>query len=142
MDLLAFNLSESIHKSIGGNLQAKTDQGLIGLAHVIESFITREIMWEIDPTHRHGFQFLDLTPADALQKAKIRQLYMQIGVTFPNEIRAEDGQDPVPWGDIPYPVVQAKGYDPAEVENDKKSVSDDDGEKSDKVSDDDDEDDS
>jgi|GEM_PF-1922070 len=114
MDLLAFNLSEAVHKSVGDTMQAKSDIGLLGLAGTIEEFITREIIWEMDPLHRHGFRFTDLTPREAIQIAKLRQIYMNIGCTTPNEIRAEDGLDPVPWGDEPWPTAMAKATDPAQ----------------------------
>lgn len=114
MDMLAFNLSEAVHKSVGESIQLKTDQGLLGLASVIESYFTREIIRKIDPSKRHGFAFTGLIPTDALGIAKQRQMYMNMGVTTPNEIRAEDGRDPVPWGDVPWPgQVQAKTDDPA-----------------------------
>lgn len=114
MDLLAFNLSESIHKSIGSNLQSKTDEGLLGLGSIIEKALTREILWDIDPTHRHGFKFKDLTRRDERAKADVRKIYMSIGATTPNEIRKEDGLLPVPWGDVPWPSTTFdKSLDPA-----------------------------
>lgn len=120
MDLLAFNLSEAIHKSVGGNLQAKTDEGLLGLAGTIEQYMTREVLWEIDPSHRHGFQFLNLTRRDSLAKAQERKIYMDMGCTTPNEIRVEDGKLEVPWGSVPWPAVtQAKTDDPAQPFEDK-----------------------
>lgn len=114
IDLLAFNLSEAIHRSVGTNMQAKTDAGLISLANVVQSYITREIMWVLDPSHRHGFVFQELTPRDAKAEADIRAIYMNIGCTTPNEIRAEEGKDPVPWGDEPWPTALAKAVDPAQ----------------------------
>lgn len=115
MDLLAFNLSEAIHKSVGTNLQAKTDEGLISLASVIEAYVTREILWVLDPLHRHKFSFVDITPRDAKQEAEIDKLYMEIGCTTPNEVRARQGKDPVPWGDEPWPLTTAKANDPAQA---------------------------
>jgi hypothetical protein len=115
MDLMAFNLSETVHRSIGESLQQKTDEGLLGLASVVESYVTREIVWEFDPNHEHGFAFTDLTPQDEMAKAKLRNIYMDMGCTTPNEIRAEDGLPPVAWGDEPWPgTVQAKAEDPAQ----------------------------
>jgi hypothetical protein len=113
MDLLVFNLSETIHKSVGQSLQAKTDSGLIGLANVVQSYITREILWVIDPLHRHKFEFQNLTPRDELTEAEIDRINMEIGCTFPNEIRARKGLDPVKWGDRPWPTETAKVGDPA-----------------------------
>jgi len=102
MDLLVFNLSESVHKSVGNTLSARTDEGANGLASLISEFITREIVWEIDPSRAHAFEFDDLNARDAMAQAKIDQIYMNIGVTYPNEIRARDGKDPVDWGQQPW----------------------------------------
>lgn len=115
MDLLAFNLSEAIHKSVGGNLQAKTDEGLLGLAGTVSSYLTREIVWEFDPKHLHGFKFLNLTRRDSLAIAKERQIYMAIGCVTPNMILAEDGKPPVPWGDVPWVTAQSKSADEAKA---------------------------
>lgn len=109
MDLMAFNLSEAVHRSIGENLQQKTDEGLIGLAKVFEAYVTREILWEFDPDRRHAFQFQDLIPTDDLRQAKVDQIRMATGVTFPNEIRARDGEDEVPWGAVPW-IPAAKAF--------------------------------
>jgi hypothetical protein len=103
MDLLVFNLSDTVHKSVGKALTARTDEGANALARLVAEFITREIIWEIDPTHNHKFEFDDLNDRDALAQAQIDQLRTSIGATFPNEIRARDGLDPVPWGDEPWP---------------------------------------
>lgn len=102
MDLLAFNLSDTVHKSVGNALTARTDEGANALASLISEYVTREIVWEIDPNRDHAFEFDDLNQRDALAQAKIDQIYMQIGKTFPNELRARDGEDPVEWGDEPY----------------------------------------
>lgn len=103
MDLLVFNLSEAVHKSVGKQLTARTDEGANALARLIAEYITREIIWEIDPERNHRFEFDDLNDRDALAQAQIDQINMNIGVTFPNEVRARDGKDPVDWGDEPYP---------------------------------------
>ncbi len=114
MDLLAFNLSESVHRSVGANMQSKTDDGLIALADTIADYITREIIWQIDPTHKHGFRFMNLTKRDAKSDSDIDRTYMSIGVTTPNEIRARMGLDPVEWGNRPWPAEVAKAIDPAQ----------------------------
>jgi len=100
MDLLAFNLTEGVNRANGKNMQAQTDQGHIALAKTVAEFLTRELVWEFD--ENHAFEFGDLTDRDELAQAQVDQINMAIGVTFPNEIRARDGQDPVPWGDVPY----------------------------------------
>ncbi len=115
MDLLAFNLSETVHRSVGETVRSKTDDALIGLAEVLADFITREILWEFDPSHTHGFAFHDLIKRDAMQEAKLAQVYMNIGCTTPNEVRAERGLDPFEWGDQPWPqMIRAQGEDPAQ----------------------------
>jgi hypothetical protein len=108
MDLLVFNLSETVHKSVGNALTARTDEGANALASLLSEFITREIIWEIDPTRIHAFEFDDLNARDELAQAKIDQIYMNIGKTFPNELRMRDGEDPVPWGDEPYSASQSQ----------------------------------
>ncbi len=118
MDLLVFNLSDAIHKGIGKALTARTDEGANALARLIAEFITREIVWDIDPSHDHIFEFDDLNDRDALAQAQIDQINMDSGVTFPNEVRARDGKDPVAWGDEPYPgqttaQVEIEGEEPA-----------------------------
>ena len=126
MDLMAFNLTENIHRSVGQNAQAKTDEGLIGLATLIQEYITREILWEMDPLHQHGFQFDDLTARDELQQANLDKIAMSIGVTTPNEIRAREGMDPFPgsmqgdtpdtehWANLPYPFNNNTAAQPEE----------------------------
>ena len=111
VDLLVFNLSETITKANGGNLTAKTDQGLLALADTIAMFITREILWVIDPTHKHGFQFTDITPRDVTAELEEDKALMAMGATTPNEVRAKRGLDPFPgsegdidhWANNPYP---------------------------------------
>lgn len=126
MDLLVFNLSETVHKSVGKALTQRTDEGATGLATLVAEFLTREIVWEIDPTRRHAFEFDDLNDRDALAQAQIDQINMLIGKTFPNELRARDGEDPVPWGDEPYSASQSQfaGDDPGS-EEDEEAPSDD-----------------
>jgi hypothetical protein len=121
MDLLAFNLSETVHRSVGEVVASKTDDGLLGLAGVIEDFLTREVIWEIDPNHEHGFQFLGLIRADEMVKAKTRSEQMAHGYSSPNEFRVEDGKDPFPgsegnpdhWANNPYPFNMNVGAMPA-----------------------------
>ena len=120
MDLLAFNLSETVHRSIGEVVTSKTDDGLLGLAGVIEDFLTREVIYEIDPNHEHGFKFLDLVRSDELVKAKTRTEQMLVGYASPNEYRVEDGKDPWPgsegdiehWANLPYVFNNNVGYPP------------------------------
>jgi hypothetical protein len=122
MDLLAFNLSETVHRSIGEAVTSKTDDGLLGLAGVIEDFITREIIWELDPNHEHGFQFMNLIRSDEMVKAKTRAEAMMFGYATPNQYRVEDGldphigseNDPEHWANLPYPFNMNVGAVPAE----------------------------
>lgn len=108
MDLTVFNLTEAVQKSIGNTLTARTDEGANGVASLFSEFLTREIIWEIDPSRNHAFEFDDLNQRDALAQAKIDQIYMGIGKTFPNELRARDGQEPVEWGEEPYSASQSQ----------------------------------
>jgi hypothetical protein len=117
--LLGFNLSDTIHKSVGETLQTMDDESLLALGGTIESHLTREVMWRIDPSHRHGFKFVDLTKRDALAQAKLDESAMKTGRTTPNELRKRDGDDPFPdsvrpdgtpdpthWANLPYPFAQ------------------------------------
>jgi hypothetical protein len=117
MDLGVFNLTQDIHRSIGEKQERLTDEGHRSLAMLVEEFFTREIVWEFD--ENHGFRFSNLNARDAMEEAKLRQIYMSIGATTPNEIRAEDGKPPVPWGDEPWPTAMAKAADPAQVDDQK-----------------------
>lgn len=114
IDLLVFNLSETINKSVGNNLTAKTDTGLLALGDTVADFITREVIWELDPSHRHGFVFQELVPRDIKQELANQQAMMAMGATTPNEVRALHGLDPYPgsvgdpdhWANLPYPYQQ------------------------------------
>ena len=125
MDLMIFNLSEAVQKSVGNSLTARTDEGANGAASLIAEYVTREIIWEIDQNRDHAFEFDDLNQRDALAQAKIDQIYMSIGKTYPNELRARDGDEPVPWGEEPYSAAQSQfaGDDPGDL-NDGNSPND------------------
>lgn len=116
LDLTAFNLVESVNRANSKTGQEQSDKGLLGLAAMMEDFLTRELVWEIDP--EHAFKFKGLVARDELTQAKIDQLYMQIGVTFPNEVRAREGLDPVDWGNVPYNSAGTQTPDPLEEPND------------------------
>lgn len=114
MDLMVFNLSEAVQKSVGNSLTARTDEGANGVASLVAEYMTREIVWEVDTSRDHAFEFDDLNARDELAQAKIDQIRMSIGVTYPNELRARDGFDPVEWGEEPYAAAQSAfaGDDP------------------------------
>lgn len=115
IDKTVLGLVDDVNRSTSKTMSTRTDQGFIALANLIAEYITRELVWEID--ENHGFEFTDLVTRDPIQQAKIDQIYMQIGVTFPNEIRAREGEDPVEWGDIPWPdTITAQTEDPADPE--------------------------
>jgi hypothetical protein len=122
VDLLVFNLSETITKANGGNLSAKTDAGLISLGDTIAKFITREIIWKIDPTHQHKFEFVDLTPRDTDAEIDRMGKLMAMGATTPNQVRISQGweayegsaDDPEHWANLPYPFQQNTMLPPAE----------------------------
>lgn len=100
MDLLAFNLTEGVNRSTGKTLQTSTDEGHKSMSKLVAEFLTRELVEEID--ERHAFEFGDINDRDEVAQAEVDAVRMTSGVTFPNEIRARDGLDPVPWGDVPY----------------------------------------
>ena len=100
IDLTSIGMTENVNRANGKTGQEQSDTGLVGLAATVARYISREIVWEIDEDH--GFVFDGIVPRDELTQAKIDQLYSQIGVTTPNEIRARDGLPPVEWGDEPY----------------------------------------
>lgn len=107
MDLGVFNLTEQIHKSIGEKQQSLTDEGHRALATLVEEFITRELIWEFD--ENHAFRFSDLNLRDASTQAELDKTYIGVGALTPNEIRARDGLEKVPWGDEPYILTKGSG---------------------------------
>jgi len=105
MDPTVFGITGDVNKSASKSLQVRTDEGHVAYAKLIEEFIEREIVWSFD--QNHGFEFEELNARDELAQAKIDQIYMSIGKTFPNELRARDGEDPVDWGEQPYVATQS-----------------------------------
>jgi HK97 family phage portal protein len=113
LDKTIFGLVDDVNRSTSKSMSDRTDQGFASLAQLVAEFITREIIWELD--ENHGFEFTNLVDVNPLALAQRRQIYNSIGVTTPNEIRAEEGLDPVEWGDVPFPLAQARNaIDPAE----------------------------
>ena len=112
MDISAMNIVENVNRANAKTGQEQSDTGLVGLAWALSEPITREILWELDPDHLHGFVFDGIVPRDEMSQAKIDQIYMQIGVVTPNEIRARDGLPPVEWGDEPYNAQGSATPDP------------------------------
>jgi hypothetical protein len=104
VDKTIFGLVDDVNRSTSHTISERTDQGFVSLARLVSEYITREIVWEID--ENHGLEFTDLKRLDPLVQAKIDQIYSQIGKTFPDELRARDGEDPVPWGAEPYNATQ------------------------------------
>ncbi len=104
MDKTAFNLTDTANRASASVTSAKTDEGLVGLATIVQEFIEREIVWEID--ENHGFEFTDIITRDEIAQSKIDAAYLQAGVVTVNEIRAREGQDAVPWGDKPFALPQ------------------------------------
>jgi hypothetical protein len=117
MDLLAFNLSEGVNRANGQNMTAQTDAGHVGLATLIAEFVTREIIWEIDPTGAHAFEFENLLPKDELSDATTDKVLMSIGALTPNEARTKRGEeqyagsegDATHWANLPYPFNMDTG---------------------------------
>lgn len=101
IDKTIFGLVDDVNRSTSNTMSERTDQGFVTLARLVSEYFTREIVWHFD--ENHGFEFTDLTLRDPLTQAKIDQIYSQIGVVTPNQLRAERfGWDPVEWGEAPY----------------------------------------
>jgi hypothetical protein len=114
LDKTIYGLVDNVNRATSQTMAVRTDQGFASLARLIAEFFTREIIWEID--ENHGFEFTDLVTHDPFVQAKIRQINMAIGITTPNEVRAEDGRDPVAWGDVPYATRGKPTHDSLEEE--------------------------
>lgn len=111
IDKTIFGLVDDVNRSSAKTMSERTDQGFVTLARLVSEYFTREIVWHFD--ENHGFEFTDLTLRDPLTQAKIDQIYSQIGVVTPNELRAERfGTDPVEWGDAPYNSQSSATPDP------------------------------
>lgn len=95
-----FNITESVNRSTSRTQQERTDEGLEGLADLLEEYISREIIAEIDD--RHGFKFDGLSDRDEAKQAEIDSTLVGSGILTVNEIRAQRGLDPVEWGDAPF----------------------------------------
>ncbi len=113
LDPTVFGITGDVNRSTSRTLSARTDEGHVGLANLIAEFLTRELVWEID--ERHDFEFDGVVRRDEERQATVDKLYMSIGCTTPNEIRAREGLDPFPgsvvngvpiathWANLPYP---------------------------------------
>ena len=128
MDPMNFNIHEGVNRSTSQTMQGKTDEGLVGLASVFAEYITREIIWDMDPSHRHGFRFDDLTERDEAAQAAIDEKMSNIGVTTPNEIRAREGKEPVAWGDQPWAQAKIQAQSEADLLAAQAAAPDDEGE--------------
>jgi Phage portal protein len=122
-----FNITESVNRATSKTQQTRTDEGLKGLANVIQTYITREIVWEFDEDH--GFAFDDLNDRDEAQQAEIDTAYVNAGIWLRNEVRATQGRDPLPFDDdvsdipatgmlAPEPLAGAADPDPDEEPDD------------------------
>ncbi len=119
MDPTVFGITGDVNRSTSKTLSARTDEGHRGLANLIAEFLSRELVWEID--ERHDFEFDGVVARDEERQATVDKLYMSIGVTTPNEIRAREGFDPFPgsvlngvpiathWANLPYPFNEDVG---------------------------------
>ncbi|HET9029257.1 MAG TPA: phage portal protein [Candidatus Aquilonibacter sp.] len=112
VDKTIFGLVDDVNRSTSNTLTKRTDQGFTSLARLVAEYFTREIVWEID--ENHAFEFTDLVSVDPMMLTRKRAIEMSIGVTTPNEIRAEDGKEPVAWGDVPYVASSTPTPDPLE----------------------------
>lgn len=102
MDLTVFNLTADIQKSLGNTLTARTDEGANGLASGVAEYLTREVVWEIDPLRRHKFEFDDLNQRDEMAQTKIDDFNVRNGTATINEVRQTRGLPPVEWGEQPH----------------------------------------
>ncbi len=113
LDPTVFGITGDVNRSTSRTLSSRTDEGHVGLANLIAEFLTRELVWEID--ERHDFEFHGIVRRDEERQAAVDKVYMSIGCTTPNEIRAREGLDPFPgsvaggapiathWANLPYP---------------------------------------
>ena len=97
IDKSLFNITDQVNRSTSKTQQSRTDEGLKSLADVVASYITREIIWEIDDNH--GFEFGELTDRDEAAQAEIDTAYVNAGIWLRNEVRAAQGRDPLPYDD-------------------------------------------
>lgn len=77
--------------------KASKDRGLNPLLRFIEDQINRHIVWQIDP--RFEFNFVGLDAKTEEQAIQLRMQQVQNTHKL-NEVRAMDGLDPVPYGDV------------------------------------------
>ncbi len=132
LDPTVFGVTGDVNRSTSRTLSARTDEGHVGLANLIAEFLTRELVWEID--ERHDFEFDGIVRRDEERQANVDKLYMSIGVTTPNEIRAREGLDPFPgstlngvpiathWANLPYPFNMDVGTPQTQPDGDNPST--------------------
>lgn len=73
---------------------------MVPWARKVEYSINSQIMSEINPDMQFRFLFTDID--DDLERDKLRSSRLKNGVITVNEVREEDGLDPVSWGDEPF----------------------------------------
>lgn len=120
LDKSIFGLVGDVNRANGKTMSDRTDQGLAALARLRDDYVTREIIWQLDPSGVHAFETMDLVVTDPLAQAKVWQLHMQMGATTPNEVRAAQGIEPFPgsekdpehWANLPYPFNQNTAAQP------------------------------
>ncbi len=105
LDLGVFNLTANLHKDTGGHQQALTDEGHKALGKLVEEYLSAEVVSSFDEDH--GLRIEDLNARDAGSQLELDKGYVALGALTPNEIRAEQGLDPVEWGDVPF--IPGKG---------------------------------
>ncbi len=68
----------------------------------VEARINQDLTWRhFDTSRRTRFRFENPVPADKAADQTKRDSDIRSGVITINEARADDGREPVPWGDVP-----------------------------------------
>jgi hypothetical protein len=105
IDRTDLGLIDDVNRATATVTSQSTDEGLVGLANVLEEYYTREIVNIFD--ENHGFKFTDIVIRDDVAMSKLDSAYLDRGVITINEVRTREGLDEVEWGDKPYEAPTA-----------------------------------
>jgi hypothetical protein len=100
IDRTDLGLIDDVNRATATVTTLNSDEGLVGLAAVLEEYYTREIVNSFD--ENHGFKFTDVVVRDDIAMSKLDSAYLDRGVITINEVRTREGMDEVEWGDAPY----------------------------------------
>lgn len=82
----------------------------------LEATINEQIVPLFDPSGRVIFSFENPIPSDEEARLREIEVYSKTGYMSINELRACEGLDPVPWGDVPLPQKVAPNTTPVDME--------------------------